>query len=561
MSMPKKENPAAARIARWMLGCAVRYWPEENRAWGLALAAEIDETTSAFEAVRWSLGGIMFFTRSVLSSAWKWMKLPAGGSLSGGADGPEPSSMLPKRSRRFTAAVVAVAALLLALPEGREAIRTVRASWQQYQQSDSDARTLEKLAARAEKEKDASTLAFVALSTGDPKRGEELTERAVALDPKFIWVYGAKNRSWPDSEPPKAEWLARLQAADPDNAVPYLLAAYQVAGPDVEKRYLGHGPKDVNFEEVESNATWMELMERAYESPRYDSYFQRHLELTRTVWNRETNLSPMVILSGLWSHAIPSLLNLRIFAEVKIHEAQKARAVGDLKQAESLLNQVDTFGVRMADGSETDIEKLIAWTLSQGADKELVALYSSAGRTEDESRVTGRLDQMKERFKEKRLVNNPSRGARTQTFRREAILVQGFGVLCVVAAFAALSGILLLELGSRKIRDMKTIWRRVACWGADYAPVILLVACVAFLVSFLPFQRVFEEYRASKAALSDREPLMEAMWGFLEIPRYLTGLNFAVSIWTIVTAALSALLLFVLVRGFYRMRRTVTKAA
>jgi hypothetical protein len=60
-----------------------------------------------------------------------------------------------------------VAALLLILPEGRDAIRTVRASCQEYQQSDSDARTLEELAVRAEKEKDASILAFVALSTGD----------------------------------------------------------------------------------------------------------------------------------------------------------------------------------------------------------------------------------------------------------------------------------------------------------------------------------------------------------------------------------------------------------
>jgi hypothetical protein len=41
----------------------------------------------------------------------------------------------------------------------------------------------------------------------------------------------------------------------------------------------------------------------------------------------------------------------------------------------------------------------------------------------------------------------------------------------------------------------------------------------------------------------------------------LTGGSFEVSVWTFVTIALSALLLFVLVRGFYRMRRPVAKAA
>jgi hypothetical protein len=49
---------------------------------------------------------------------------------------------------------------------------------------------VEELAARAEKEKDASTLAFVALSTGDPKRAAALTEQAVALDPQLVWIYG-----------------------------------------------------------------------------------------------------------------------------------------------------------------------------------------------------------------------------------------------------------------------------------------------------------------------------------------------------------------------------------
>jgi hypothetical protein len=44
-----------------------------------------------------------------------------------------------------------------------------------------------KLAARAEKEKDAGTLAFVALSTTDPKGAAALTERSVSLDPELIW--------------------------------------------------------------------------------------------------------------------------------------------------------------------------------------------------------------------------------------------------------------------------------------------------------------------------------------------------------------------------------------
>ncbi len=317
MSVSIQANSTAARLARWLLGCAVRHWPEETRPWGLALAAEIDETASAFETVRWSLGGIMLFTRSVLSGAWKWMKLPAGSSLSDGVNRPKGPSLLPKRSRVFTTVVLGAAALLLALPEGREAILTVQASWQEYQQSDSDARKLEGLADRAEKEKDASTLAFVALSTGDPKRAEALTERAVTLDPQLVWIYGSKNRSWPNFDSPKAEWLAQLQASDPDNAVAYLLAADALDPLRIRPFYRRGIPKDAEFEVAESDSKWMALMERAYGAPRYDSYFQRHYQLTRTVWNREKNLSPAIVFSGLRSHAIPSLANLYLFADVK----------------------------------------------------------------------------------------------------------------------------------------------------------------------------------------------------------------------------------------------------
>ena len=558
MSVSTQANSVTARFSRWVMAYAVRHWPEENRAWGLALAAEIDETGSALETLRWSLGGIMLFTRSVLSSGWKWMTLPAGGSLPGGADGPEGSSPLPRRSRAFTVVVLTAAALLLALPEGREAIRTVGASWHEYQQSDSDARTLEQMAGRAEIEKDASTLAFVGLNTRDPKRAEALTERAVALDPQLVWVYGSRNHRT-DYDPPQEEWLERLQEADPDNAVPYLLEADAMDPASIRTLYQHGVPKDADFEAVESDSKWMAVMERAYGAPRYDSYFQRHYRLTRVVWNREKNLSPAIILSGLWSHPLPRLLNLRMFADIKIREAQKARAAGELKRAQSLLVEVDTFGIRMADGSGTDIEKLIAWVLSRNANKEMAVLYSSSGKTEDERRVTARLDQIEERFKEMRLTHNPTKGAGAQAFRKKAILVQGFGTLAVVAAFAALAAILLLELFRRKIRSARPIWRRAVCMVADYAPAVVLVACGAFLVSFLPFQRAIAEYRASNYVLPNEERLMDAMLGLFDIPQYVSGVNFAVSTWTFVTVALSALLLSVLARGFYRMRSTVAK--
>jgi hypothetical protein len=557
MSVSDQASSTAARLARWLLGCAVRHWPEETRAWGLALAAEIDETASAFEAVRWSLGGMMFFARSVLSGAWAWLKLPAGGSVPGGAPGP---SMLPKRSRVFTAGILIVAVLLLFLPEGREAMRTVRASWQGFQQSSSDLRTLKELAARAEKEKDASTLAFVALGTSDPKKAAALTERAVALDPELIWVYGAKCHG-PNYDPPREEWLRRLQLADPGNAVPYLLAADTLDPLRIRPLYQHGILKDREFEVVESDSKWMGLMARAYGAPRYDSYFQKHYQLTRTVWNRERSLSPVIVLSGLWSNAIPNLHNMMFFARVRIHEAQKARAAGDLSRAERLLGELDAFGTRMSVGSEVRIERLIGMAISRSAEKELADFYSVTGNTVDARRAALRVEQIDERARSMRSDHDPATRAQRQAFEWEGLLVQGFGALGVIAGFATLVGILLLELWPWQKRNAKTLWRRALCCIADYAPTTLLVASAAFLMSFLPFRHALVEYRSFGYVLANHEHLMEALGDLDGIPDYVMGVNARVLIWAFVTVALTALLLFVVVRGLFRARRAASNPA
>src|SRR5580658_7958787 len=59
VSVSPQPHPLPARFFRWLLSRAVRHWPEDTRAWGIALAAEVDETTDAFQALLWSWGGIM----------------------------------------------------------------------------------------------------------------------------------------------------------------------------------------------------------------------------------------------------------------------------------------------------------------------------------------------------------------------------------------------------------------------------------------------------------------------------------------------------------------------
>jgi len=232
-----------------------------------------------------------------------------------------------------------------------------------------------------------------------------------------------------------------------------------------------------------------------------------------------------------------------------------------LGRAESLLGEVDAFGTRMADGSGEKIEKLIGMAISRSADKELADFYSSTGNAKDARRAALRVEQIDERARSMRPGHDPATRAQAQAFQREGLLVQGFGTLCVIAGFAALAGILLLELRPPRIRNAKTIWRRALCWIADYAPATFLVASAAFLMSFLPFQRAFAEYRSSSYVLANHERFMEALGDLNGIPDYVMGVNARVLIWAFVTIALTALFLFVLVTGIFRARRAASTLA
>lgn len=546
---------AGVRLARWLLACAVRHWPEESRAWGAALAAEVDETRNAFDELRWSLGGIMFFARSVLSSAWTWLKLPAGSSLPGGPDGP---SLAPKRSRLFTAVVLAVTAALLMLPEGREATRTVTASWTRYETNTTDQRTMDKLAARAEEQGDAQTLAFVALSTSS-RGASPLVERTVAMDPSFIWVYGAKNHRH-DVYPAQQEWVQRLEAADPGNAVPILIEADAFVDQKFSSLYSHNYPSEKDFQKLGDDPQWMALMARAYAAPRYDSYFAKHLQLIRKVWDRDPNLPPEMFLFGIWSHAMPDLRLLRLYAEFQLNEATKARAAGDFKQAEAIAGGVAAFGARMTDSASTVIEELIAIAISRMADKELAGIYTVEGKTVEAQKAIARGNELEQTVKTRFAHDEPGRVERSRTLHRDAALVQGFAILGGISLLAAVAGVLFFELWPGKKRGQKGLWRRVMCFAADYAPSTLLISCGAFLICFLPFQKVFADFRVSNFRPTDEMHLMDAMWGLMSVPEYVLGVDSAVAFWSALTITLSAAVVAIVVFSMYRARRTQTQA-
>src|SRR4029077_15144248 len=269
MTAPQPSLPI--RLAHSLLQLALGIWPDESRHWGQALVAELHEIEHRGEAVQWSRGGLLLFTRSSASHFFSGLKLPAGSTLTA-ASLPDVtgSSILPKRSRLFTLAILLATAAVLLLPQSREAISTVRASWNGYQGYSSDLSALQDLASRAQREKDAHTLAFVALATPDRERSMALADHAVAIDSSLVWIY-ANSTGHPGYAPPSKDGLARLLAADPDNGFPELVLARTFSEPLLQRLIYHNSPTELEFEtSLAADPQWISCMDRAFRAPRYD---------------------------------------------------------------------------------------------------------------------------------------------------------------------------------------------------------------------------------------------------------------------------------------------------
>ena len=552
--MSTQENSVAARLARWALVWAVRHWPEETRPWGLALTAEIDEPASVFETVRWSLGGIMFFMRSVLSSGWRWMKRPAGGSLSRGGEGP---SMLPKRSRAFTAAVLAAAALLLAMPEGREAVRTVRAAWDNYLELDADQRAVNRIADRADKDNDAQTMAFVALQLEDGKRKVELAERAVAVDPKLVWILAVR-RYGRGSILAKPEWPAKAEAADKDNAVPYALAADAAAERLLDTlRRGGHSLREPEVDAaLMGDPEWVALMHHAFRAPRYDSYYRRQRELSREVWSRKPQLSLTTVVEELfWWQSTPSAYYTGRFSQALIRQAEEERAAGHQDRAKEFLQEVDDFGQRIERDGPDQIESYFGSVLQRKAALGWKAFYEATGQTAKAQAAAQRAEQIDEHLqsvasegRQRWEDRNHHRGSRI------AWIVEISAIMMAIAVLMAILSIGLIELRP-SIWEREPVARRILCWTTDIAPLTAVTTCAAFLASFLPYARLLAEFRADGPGAPNEEPLMLAYWSFDGVTRTIGGADAAVLGWTALTAVLALVLALLLARMVYRAMR------
>ena len=546
--MPSPRPAFAKAVALKSLELAIRFWPEESRHWGRALLAETHEVAHPAAALFWALGGVTVFLRSHFSHLLALLKLPPGRTttpLPIGTNGPR----FPHNSRLVTALILLAVALLLLLPAGREATSIVSSSWRGFEATSRDSRAIEKLAARADQDRDAQMLAFAAIALPDPEEGSRLADRAVSIDPGFVWIYASRFRR-PEDTPTNKEWLKQLRNSDPDNAFVYLLSAEATVDSQVETWIdsVYRGARDADDMAL-SNAEWARWMNLAFQAPRYDSYVKRHVDLTREGWGKAPQLSPSVVAYSVWSHHIPNLMQIKTYANLRVRDAHAAIAVGHASNAEQIINQVVAFGRRMTSGSETELERLVALGVTRRGLMELQSLDPQNGRQRE-------IDAIMAEIHDDRRQRANSRSF--EHFRRTALWVQASATTTLFIVLATGAALLWLELGSVFPRHQAGKTRRLTCFVSDYGPPLLLLSAAIFLLSFRPFASLIHGYRAVSSS-SNQEFSSWQLWALANRNpfQFLTNPSSEWALWLLLIIGLALMAVTVVVRGI---RRHITRA-
>lgn len=369
----------AKKLARRLMALALLISPRNSRAWIRAMAAELDYIDGSSKALSWSIG--------CFGAALKQRFISL---LSPGALVIETEGGMSKVAKISAIALVVASALFLFAPTFQQGLKLTAASWHP-----SDTAWFSKmraLGARAEKNNDAQTLAFVAMqlngdwesNAGSTAAAEDRALRdnyaneAVRQQPQLTWIYcSLLNRDYlrGQSDPNDALWLAQLQKSDPTNAEVYAVEAAYYA----PAHALGWNTAEDRALLV-SAPGWLSRMAKAFDSTNYDSYISREADLDREVWLHRNLDDPSRLFSGTFGYRLWDFANFNLYSKYfLLTTAADAEAKGDLRTAEDDYGKVARLGELMELHGDTDIQTLFGIGLQKSANQHIQAILEKSG--------------------------------------------------------------------------------------------------------------------------------------------------------------------------------------
>lgn len=436
-----------------------------------------------------------------LGKAW-WNK-----AIYGWNDGEaEPSRPMTPGPAAVVLALVALVAFIF-IPAAHEGFSAVISTWIPGEQA-IFVREIQSLARTAEARQDANTLALVApmvSSMGLPQMeaSARMMDEAVNLDPALTWTY-VRGVSSPyvyyGRIPEKHGWMQKLEAWDPDNAMPYLTEASLRS----EEIFYGSNLR-LAKDALRNDPQWRAAMAKAFAAPRFDPYLSRGSALRQSVFATNNMRRFTDVAAWWWSFYPMGLGEGPEYSRLVLDEAREAMKRGDNATALRDAWSVVHFAERVRASSQNEFVQMQADAMLYPAYEFLQPLEAAAGHTEVAKLLAIENEGFARKKAEQRhrpIAASPYRhfSAASVSLHTGGLGIAFFGVLLIVSLAWLVSGRFASGLRSGRMY-------RWACSCARFAPAGL-AACVALMAfTFAPYREAVNAYFAGATGPAMRETL------------------------------------------------------
>lgn len=483
------------------------------------------------------------------------------------AEGPLASKVaeakrLPRMPRFVTVLLLAASVALLFTRDFRQAMSAGTQAWG-LGLSGVDYDTGNWLRAKANQTHDPELLAIYAMTTWrDNDERLRAAAEAVRRDPSLVWIY-SKVRLLDEPccglHPVSKEGVAALEKADPDNALPRLLAAsliYERAEKDWASKPDPRGEFDYK-RLVEQNPQWQAAMAYAFQAPKFDSYQAQAFDLYRSA-ARRYNLADYPELGvrmlrnvGEWGPGD----QVGMYSDWLLTEGESAEQAGKLDQASELYWKPVVFAERVL---QQDGGNASDWSLAsaeRASFQKLQPLLVKMGRKDEADAMAYQLTSLQAQFQ---------RGFGDYYWDVYQGGWAGLMIRCLSAIVALLGAVIVVGFGILAFGRRKNQGWPGRAFGAcaaamDYAPLLLLLASAALFVVFRPLTLTYDRYMSTPWSpetvggleFSALAPYGMPPWYFGFSSEYLNAYHG----WMVLIVGLSALGAWIVARAATRMLR------
>jgi hypothetical protein len=475
------------RAATLLLRFAIWIAPHDTHDWGHGMLSELNHVQGNWAALLWSLGGAGVLAKHAMLA----VILPGSHrrTISSASELFSKEPTMHKASLTATAACVVASLLFFLAPVFRQAFHVSLAQWHDifHVRSAIDGQNanpeLAALAKKAEQNHDAEAFVFVAIRSSNQSESARLADEAVHLDPNLTWIYALVAAQHPEI-PAIDRWVPKLQKFDPQNALPYLIAAEKIDINQIKNR-------DIRRSVDAQSPAWLAAMASAFRSAKLDTYSSRLKQLDRGVVLRYRIDDPFQALEDPYLYGLPSYgaWDSYRYAKSLLETADSLGAHGDRKGAGEIYWSVARYGQLLGpDGGfflsreVKEVYKRLA-TLSERDGNNAEATFYAA--------LTDHVDQEAE--KQRAFWRSRSRGG-SSVPHWNAFLIRLAGLLMLFCAAVLVICALGVMVRSRSVK-LSSFRPSPLTLALGFASAIgALLSSAVLFVSYWPYSQLFQRF-------------------------------------------------------------------